>query len=102
MAGLLNARSARSRDCRDITVVGVDAGELGDALGLDVLDDDVARAAIVAAVAAAAVELAGIDDGVVLDRDRTAPVVLDYLVDCVLRAAALDENVAFAKEGDSV
>lgn len=102
MAGLLNARSARSRDCRDVTVVGVDAHQLGDALGLDVLDDDVARAAIVAAVAAAAVELAGIDDGVVLDRDRAAPVVLDYLVDRVLRAAALDENVAFAKEGDSV
>lgn len=95
--------AARAGDGGNITVVRVDADEVGgQAEGPDVLDDDVAGAAVVATVAAGPVQLARVDDGVVLDGDGAAAVVLDDLVVGVLGAAALDEDVAIAEGRDGV
>lgn len=86
-----------------IAVVGVDADEVrGHAVGADTVDDDVARPAVVGAVAAAAVQLADVDDGEVLDSDGAAAVVLDDLVLGLLGATALDQDVAGAEGGDGV
>lgn len=97
LADLLDACSAGSRDGCNIAVVGVDANKLVDALGLDVLDDDVARATVVAAVSASAVKLASSDNRVVLDCDGSTSIVLDDLVLCVLGTASLDKDVTVTK-----
>jgi hypothetical protein len=85
--------AARAADGRAVAKVCVDANEVRrQAVGADVLDDDTARALgfVVGAVAARAVQLAGIDDRVVADRYRPAPVVLHYFVNGILGAAADD------------
>lgn len=102
LADLLDAGAARSGDVGGVTVVGVDANQVGDALGLDVLDDDVAGATVVGAITASAVELAGVDDGEVLDSDGTAAVVLDNLVLSLLGTTALDQDVTSAEGRDGI
>lgn len=48
---MLDARSARSRDSCNIAKVGIDTNQVsGDSLGFDILDDDVARTTVLAAV----------------------------------------------------
>ena len=66
-------RSARSTDGGCVTEVGVDADEIGGKpKGANVLDDDFTGRlfAVVGAVAAGAVELSCVDDGVVFDGYR--------------------------------
>lgn len=73
--------SAGSADGGSIAKVAVDADEVGGHTeGADVLDDDLAGALglVVGAVAAGAVELAGVDNGVVADSDGTNTVVSRY------------------------
>lgn len=102
LADLLGGAAAVG-DGGGVAVVGVDADEVGrQAVGLYVLDDDVARAAVARAVAARAVELAGVDDGHAVDGHGAAAVVLDDLVDGARGAAALDEDVAVAEGGDGI
>lgn len=102
LADLLDAGAARSGDVGGVAVVGVDANQVGDALGLDVLDDDVAGATVVGAVTASAVELAGVDDGEVLDSDGSAAVVLDNLVLGLLGTTALDQDITIAEGRDGI
>lgn len=102
LADLLDAGAARSGDVGGVTVVGVDANQVGDTLGLDVLDDDVAGATVVGAVTASAVELAGVDDGEVLDSDGSAAVVLDNLVLGLLGTTALDQDITSAEGRDGI
>lgn len=88
---------------RRIAKVTVNADQIArHAVDLDVLHDNAARPAVAGAVAARAVQLAGVDDCVVLDGDGAAAVVLHDFVDGLLRAAALDEGVAGAEDGDGV
>lgn len=102
LANLLAPPTAAG-DGRSVAVVAVDADQIArHAVDLDVLHDDLPGAAVVGAIAAGAVQLAGIHDGVVLDGDRPLAVVLDDLILGLLRAAALDEGVAVAEEGDGV
>jgi hypothetical protein len=85
--------AARAADGRAVAEVCVDADEVRrQAVGADVLDHDTARALgfVVGAVAARAVQLAGVDDRVVADRYRPAPVVLHHFVNGLLGAAADD------------
>jgi hypothetical protein len=103
LADLLDALSAGSRDSGNITVVGVDAYEIGsDTVGLDSGDDDIAGSAVVAAVSAAAEKLANVDNGVVLDGDRSFAVVLDNLVLGILSTATLDEDTSGSLESDGI
>jgi len=102
LAHLLGGSTAAADVCR-VAVVAVDTDEIAShTIGLDVLNDDTARAAVVGAVAAAAVELAGVDDGVVLDGDSATAVVLDDLVFGLCGATALNEDVTVAQCGDGV
>lgn len=97
LADLLDGRAARSRDGGHITEVGVDANQVGsNAVRLNILDNDVTWATVVAAVTARAEKLADLHDGVVLDGDGSTAVVLDDLVFGVLGSATLDENAAGA------
>lgn len=99
----LQAGCARARDGSDVAVVGVDANEISsDGLGLDIGQDDISWPILLAAVSAAAEQLADVDDGVVLDGDRSLAVVLHDLVLCVLGATALDEDVARSLESDGI
>lgn len=102
LANLLDARAARSGDVSSVTIVGVDANKVANVLSLDVGDDNVAGPAIVGAVATATVQLAGIDDGEVLDGHGSAAVVLDDLVLGLLGATTLDENVAISESRDGI
>lgn len=102
LAHLLDARSTRTLDVRSITIVGVDANQLGHTLGLNPRNDHVPGSAIVGAVTAAAVQLTGVYDGEVLDRDCAAAVVLDDFVLSFLGAATFDQDVARAKSRDSI
>lgn len=102
LARLLDAAATAARDVGSVAEVGVDADHLGDTLGLDVLDHDFAGTAVVGAVAAAAVELAGVDDGEVLDGDGALAVVLDDLVLGLLGAATLDEDIAAAQSRNGI
>ena len=99
---LLNARSTGTLDVRSIAVVRVDANQLGYTLGLNPRDDHVPGSSVIGAVAAAAVQLAGVHDGEVLDRDCAAAVVLDDFVLGFLRAAAFDEDIAGAESRNCV
>lgn len=102
LADLLGG-SARAADGSHIAIVGVDADKVGSyAVGLDVLDDNVAGAAVASAVAAATVKLAGVDDGEAIDGNSAAAVVLDDLVLGVLCTSTLDEDVAAAEGRDGV
>ena len=95
--------TARVVDGGGVAVVGVDADEVrGQAAGADAIEDDVAGASVVGAVAAAAVELTGIDNGEVADGNGASTVVLDDLVGSVLSTTALNEDVACAKSRDGV
>lgn len=97
--------AAGAADRRLIAEVRVDADEVGgQAVRADVLDDDFARrlGLVVCAVAAAAVQFACVDDGVVLDRHDACTVVLDYFIFGFLCAAAYDEGIACAEDGDGV
>ena len=102
LAHLLDAAATGTGDVGGVAEVGVDADQLRDAPGLDILDDDIARSAVVGAVATAAVELAGRDDGEVADGDGAAAVVLDNLVVSVLGASTFDEDIARAQCGNGI
>ena len=77
-------------DDAGVAVVGVDAAQDAAINGNDVVQDNVARGAVVAAVAAAASHLAVVVGVEVLDTDRPEAVELDDLVSGVERAAAND------------
>lgn len=97
--------TARSADDGSVTKVAVDANKVGGQTeGADVLDDNVTGGLllVVGAVTARAVELAGIDDGVVADGNSTSTVVLDNLVLGLLGTASNDEGVASSENGDSI
>ena len=103
LADLLDSSSAGSTDSSNITVVGVDTDKSRfNGLCLDVLDNDVSWATVLAAVTAAAEELADIDDSVVLDGDSSSSVMLDNLVNCVLSSTSLDQNASSALESDGI
>lgn len=102
LANLLDACSAGARDVGSVAVVGVDANEVTNTLGLDILDDNVARATVVGAVTASAVEFAGVDNGEALDSDGTAAVVLDDLVLGLLSTTTLNQGIAVTKDRDSI
>lgn len=95
--------TARLADSSSVTVVGVDAHQVrSNTVYLDVLDDNIARATVASAVAAAAVDLADVGESGVLDGDGSAAVVLDDLVFGRVGSAALPEDVAAAESGDGV
>jgi hypothetical protein len=97
-------RSTGVADAGGIAVVGVDSNQARDAGGLDVLDDHVtgALALVVAAVAAGAVELTGVDNGESVNGDGSGTVVLNDLVAGLLGATTLDEGIAVSDNGDGV
>lgn len=101
LADDLDGAGAGARDGGRVAKVGVDARQDLSVVGLDVLDDDVALDAVLA-VAAGAVELAKVDDGEAVDGHGALAVVLDDLVVGGLGAAALDQGVAVALEGEGV
>ena len=102
LAHLLRASTATA-DISRVAVVTVDANKIArHAISLDVLDDNAARTAIVGAVTTAAVQLAGIDDGEVLDGNGAATVMLDDLVLGLCGTAALDQDIAGTESGDGV
>lgn len=95
----LDLGAARVADVRRVPEVRVDAHDVrGDVAQLDAVDEHVAGPAVTRAVAAAAVQLAGVDGGEAADGDGADAVVLDDLVDGVGRAAAVDQDVALAEE----
>ena len=122
----LLGRSARSTNGGCVTEVGVDADEIGGKPeSADILDDYLAGRlfGVVGAVAAGAVELSGIDDGVVFDGycagaagrgvlvcvwvvwgcvGRANVLVLNNFVAGLSGASALDEGVAATEDGDGV
>jgi hypothetical protein len=102
LANLLDTGSAGVRDVGSVAVVGVNANEVTNALGLDVLDDDVARATVIGAVTTSAVELAGIDDGEAFDGDGTAAVMLNDLVLGLLSTTTLNQSIAIAKDRNGI
>lgn len=81
---------ARVGDGARVAVVGVDTAQDAAVLGDDVLDDDVARPAVVLAVAAGARQLAVVAGEEAVDDDGAAPVELEDLVRGVEGAAAVD------------
>lgn len=95
--------TARLADSSGVAVVRVDADQVrSNTVDLDVLDDNIARATVASAVAAAAVDLADVGESGVLDGDGSAAVVLDDLVFGRVGSAALPEDVAVAESGDGV
>lgn len=97
--------STATADGRLVAKVGVNADEIAlQTESADVFYDNLARRLgfVVGAVAAAAVQLACVDDGEVLDRYCAGAVVLDDFVDCFLRTATDDGCVACAEDGDSI
>jgi hypothetical protein len=102
LANLLDTGSAGARDVGSVAVVGVNTNEVTNALGLDVLDDDVARATVIGAVTTSAVELAGIDDGEAFDGDGTAAVMLNDLVLGLLSTTTLNQSIAIAKDRNGI
>lgn len=100
-ADLLDGRSASSSDGGDVALVGVDASEDLSVEGLDVLDDNVAGAHLLA-VTARSVELTEVDNGEAIDGDRSETVVLDDLVLSTGSTTALDESVTVTLEGESI
>ena len=94
LADLLG-NTTRVADGSRVAVVGVDAHEIRrNAVHLDVADHDIARAAIVGAVATAAVDFADADESRVFDGYSAAAVVLDDFVAGRVCSAALPEDVA--------
>jgi hypothetical protein len=102
LANLLDTGSAGARDIGSVAVVGVDANEVTNALGLDVLDDNVARATVIGAVTAPAVEFAGVNNGEALNGNGTTAVMLDDLVLGLLSTATLNQSIAVAKDRDGI
>jgi hypothetical protein len=104
LADVADIRSTGAADAGGIAVVGVDSNQGRDAGGFDVLDDDVAGALalVVAAVAAGAVQLAGVDNGESVNGDGSGTVVLNDLVAGFLGATTLDEGVSGSDDGDGV
>lgn len=100
---MLDTRAAGFGDVGDIAIVGVDADQISIHLvGLDVLHHHVTGSTVLAAVTAAAEQLADIDHGVVLDDHGTAAIVLNHLVLGILSASALDQNIAGTLESDGI
>lgn len=100
-ADLLDRGSASASDGGLVTLVGVDASEELAVVGLDVLDDNVAGAHLLA-VTARSVKLAEVNDSEAVDGDRTQTVVLDNLVIGASGTAALDESVTVTLEGEGI
>lgn len=100
-ADLLDGRSTSTGDVGDVTLVGVDSGEDLSVVGLDVLDNDVASAHLLA-VTARSVELSEVNDGESINGDRSETIVLDDLVLSTGSTTALDESVTVTLEGESI
>ena len=97
LADLLR-NTARAADSSRVAVVGVDAHKVGgNAVDLDVADHDIAWAAVVGAVATAAVDLADVNEGRILDGYGSAAVVLDDLVAGRGCSATLPEDIAVSE-----
>lgn len=96
LADLLDTGSTRSRDIGSIPVVGVDTNKLGNTLSLNILDNDIARPAVVRAISATAVQLSSVDNSEILDCHCTAAVMLNDLVFGFLRTTAVDKDVTGA------
>lgn len=102
LAHLLDTSSAGARDAGSVAEVGVNANKVTNALGLDILDDNVARATVVTAVTASAVEFAGVNNGEALNSDGTAAVVLDDLVLGILSTTTLNQDIAITEDRDGI
>lgn len=100
-ADFLDRGSAGAGDGGDVALVGVDAGQDLSVVGLDVLDDNVAGAHLLA-VTARSVELAEVDNGEAVDGDRAETVVLDDLVRSTSGTTAADDSVTVTLEGESI
>jgi len=97
LADLLG-NTARAADSSGIAIVGVDAHKVGgNAVDLDVADHNVAWAAVIGAVTAAAVDLADVNESGVLDGHGSATVVLNDLVAGRGCSATLPEDVAVSE-----
>lgn len=93
----LLADTTAARDRRDITVVAVNPHEIrSDTVDFDTVDNDIAWAAVVGAIAAGAVDFTNVDEGAAADCHCAAAVVLDDFVGGGLGAAAFPEDVAVA------
>lgn len=104
LADMLDAGSTSAADLGRIAVVGVDSDQGRHVLGLDVLDNNLARALalVVAAVAARAVKLACVHNSESINGDGSGTVVLHNLVLGLLGAATLDEGISGAEDGNGV
>lgn len=90
-------------DARGVPKITVNSHKIrGHSIDADIVDNDIARASVVGAVAAAAVHFADSDESRVFDRHGTAAVVLDDLVFGRVGSAALPKDVAVAEGGDGV
>lgn len=98
---LLDGRSAGAGDGGDVALVGVDTGQDLSVVGLDVLDDNVAGAHLLA-VTARSVELAKVDNGEAIDGDRAETVVLDDLVRSTSGTTTADDSITVTLEGESI
>lgn len=97
--------AAATRDGSSVAEVVVDTDQVrGHAAGANILERNVARAIrpVVRAVAAAAVELSRVGDGVVADCDAPGAIGLDDLVVCASGTATFDEDIACSKSSNSV
>ncbi|OSS45038.1 hypothetical protein B5807_09428 [Epicoccum nigrum] len=93
--------STGSTDGSLVTEVGVDADEIrGQTVRAHVLDDDFAwrLGLIVGAITAAAVQFASVHNVVVLDSHGSGTVVLDNLINGLLRSSTDDCCIAGAKD----
>lgn len=100
-ADLLDRGSASASNGRFVTLVRVDASEELAVVGLDVLDDDVAGAHLLA-VTARSVKLSEVNDSEAVDGNSTKTVVLDNLVGGSSSTTSLDESVAVTLEGKGI
>jgi hypothetical protein len=97
--------TADSADGSSIAKVRVDSHKVrGHPTGSDILNHNLTRAVglIVGTVAAAAIKLTRVGDGVIADRYTTATVVLDNFVLAASGTTTFDKNVARSTSGNSV
>lgn len=102
MADLPHPSAAATGNISGVAVVRVDTDKVGDIVGPNVLDNNVARPPVVCAVTATTVELAGVNNSEVPDGDSAASVMLNHLILGILRTTSLDERVASSEDRNSI
>lgn len=100
-ADLLDGGGAGARDGGLVALVGVDASQELAVVSLDVLDNNIAGAHLLA-VTASAVKLAEVDGSEAVDGDGTETVVLDDLVLGAGSTATADKSVAVTLDGEGI